>query len=249
MDTLVSTRTDLSIAPLRSVTALRRADHRFFLIASVIAIVLVAVGFGREFLPDAPAPTRPRSLLVMIHASVFATWIVLFAVQVSLITSGRVSIHKQLGVILCLLAAAMLALGYATAIHAARTGYAPIPRLDSLGFLVVPLGDLVVFGPLVGAALYWRKSSDIHKRLLWLATAMLTFPAITRLPHVQGRAPLIFGVFLALMMLGPIYERVVSGRVHRVMLWGSIAVFASVPLRGLLGRTAAWHEFARWLVS
>jgi len=51
----------------------------------------------------------------------------------------------------------------------------------------------------------------------------------------------------ALMML-PVYERIVYGRVHRVMAWGSVAVFVSVPLRGLLARTEVWQDVTRWLV-
>jgi hypothetical protein len=184
----------------------------------------------------------------MAHAAVFATWIVLFGVQTGLIAARRPRLHRRLGTVAAILAVAMLALGFATAVHAARTGYAPIPGVDPLAFLTVPLGDLLVFATCVGAGLYWRSVPDVHKRLMWLATAMLTFPALTRMPHVRGRVPLIFGVFIAILLIAPLYERLVQGRVNRVSAIGAAALFLSLPLRQAIGQTAWWHAVAAWLI-
>ena len=224
------------------------SDHRFFVAAAAIALTIVVVGFGRGFLPGAPPHPRPPTPLVLVHASVFAAWIVLFAVQVSLVATGRVRIHRRLGVAGVLLAGVMLILGFAVAVHAARTGYAPVPGVSAVEFLIVPVGDLVVFAPLVGSAIYWRRKPDVHKRLMWLATANLTFAAIVRLPGVQGKQLAIFVAFLSLLLFAPIYERIVNGRMHRVSLWGSVAVFLSLPARHLVAETAAWHRLAAWLI-
>jgi hypothetical protein len=142
----------------------------------------------------------------------------------------------------------MLTLGYAVAIHAARTGYAPIPGIDPLGFLVVPLGDLVVFAICIGAGLYWRRTAAVHKRMMWLGTTMLMFASVTRLPYVRGHTSAILLVFLAVLFIAPVYERVVNGRVHRVSAWGSAAMFLQLPLRRAIGATIWWHSFAAWLI-
>jgi hypothetical protein len=235
-------------APARQPLGDRRLDDRFFLGASGLAIVIVALGFGLEFLPGGIRSPRPHTPLVIVHAAVFAGWIILFAVQTSLVAAGRTRLHKRIGIGGVVLALIMLSLGFATAVRAARTGYAPIPGVDPLTFLAVPLGDLVVFASLFGAAVYWRRTADVHKRLVWLATAMLTFPAVTRLPHVRGRVPMIFAIFLALLLGAPIYEWLVRGRAHPVSKWGAIAVFVSVPVRTVVGRTAIWHALATWLI-
>ena len=146
------------------------------------------------------------------------------------------------------LALGMLTLGYAVAIHAARTGFAPIPGVDPLGFLVVPVGDLVVFATCVGAALYWRQVAAVHKRLMWFATAMLTFASVTRLPYVRGHTPAILLVFLAILLIVPVYERLVDGRVHPVSAWGSALMFLELPARRAIGASAWWHTFAAWLI-
>ena len=83
---------------------------------------------------------------------------------------------------------------------------------------------------------------------MWLATINLLFAAIVRLPGVFGKPLLIGGLFVALLLFAPIYERIVNGRFHRVSLWGSIAVFLSIPARDAIAATSAWQTFATWLV-
>lgn len=186
---------------------------------------------------------------MLLHAGVFASWIVLFAVQTTLIATGNRRLHRRLGVVGALLAAMMLVLGLAVAVHAARTGFAPIPGGEALRFLVVPIGDIVVFAILVGAGIYCRHAADVHKRLMWLATMDLLFAPITRLPGVPGQPLAIGGLFLCVLAFAPVYERFAHGRSHRVSFWGSVAVFLSIPARDALATTKAWHTFALWLVS
>jgi F0F1-type ATP synthase membrane subunit c/vacuolar-type H+-ATPase subunit K len=98
---------------------------------------------------------------------------VLFAVQVFLVNKRRTEIHRRLGIFGVLVAAAILVAGYTTAIAGARTGWAgprsPRDAMEALNFLVVPLGDLVLFLGFLGSALYFRKQPEIHKRLMILA--------------------------------------------------------------------------------
>jgi hypothetical protein len=223
--------------------------HRQFLLGAALALALVAIGFGRGFLPGASPQPRSREPIVLAHATVFACWIVLFALQTLLIANGHRRLHRRLGILGAILAAIMLVLGLAVAIHAARTGFAPIPGIDALRFLVVPIGDVVVFAILVGAGIYCRDTPDVHKRLMWLATMDLLFAAITRLPGVPGRPLAIGGLFLGVLAFAPVYERVATGRSHRVSLWGSVAVLLSIPARDALASTDAWRSIAVWLVS
>jgi hypothetical protein len=54
-----------------------------------------------------------------------------------------------------------------------------------------------------------------------------------------------FVVFIAASL---VHDYVQRGRIHALKLWGGIALIASVPARGALARTNAWHSFAEWLV-
>src|SRR5919201_1548120 len=61
------------------------------------------------------------------------------------------------------------AVGAATAIAAGRRGYAAGSEA-ALTFLPTPLGDMDVFLGLVAAGIWHRRRSDVHKRLMLLAT-------------------------------------------------------------------------------
>jgi len=223
-------------------------DRVIFGITAAVSAATVAVGSGAGLLASRAPQARHAAPLVLVHAAVFASWVVLYAVQVLLVGTGRTAIHRRVGIAGAGLALGMLTLGYAVAIHAARTGYAPIPGVDPLGFLVVPLGDLVVFATCVGAALYWRRVPVVHKRLMWFATAMLTFASVTRLPYVRGHTAAILLAFVAILLIVPVGERLVIGRVHPVSVWGSALMFLQLPLRRAIGASAWWHAFASWLI-
>jgi len=233
----------------RPTTRVAASDHRLFIITAIVAAIVVGVGSGAGLVMARTPGARPVTPLVLLHAGVFASWIVLYGVQVSLVASGRTVVHRRLGYVGAGLALAMLTLGYAVAIHAARTGYSPVPGGNPLGFLVAPLGDLVVFAVCVGVALYWRRTAAIHKRMMWFATTMLMFASVTRLPYVRGHIVAILLVFLAILLIAPVYERVMYGRVHRVSAWGSAAMFLELPLRQAIGATVWWHSFAAWLTK
>jgi hypothetical protein len=126
---------------------------------AVLAAVIVFVGFARTYflkeLFGAPTLRPPLHL----HGFLFTAWIVLFLVQTSLVVVKRTDIHRKLGVAGGLLALLMVVIGPLTAITAARRGEgsAAPPDIPPLVFLVVPLGDIVIFVLLVGAAFYYRR--------------------------------------------------------------------------------------------
>src|SRR3546814_2839696 len=68
------------------------------------------------------------------------------------------------------------------AVTGARLGHSPPGAPPPLVFLAVPLGDMLVFALLVGAALRFRRRSDIHKRLMLLGCVGLLTAAVARIP-------------------------------------------------------------------
>jgi hypothetical protein len=184
-----------------------------------------------------------------LHGALFTSWIVLFIVQTSLIATKRVRVHQRLGILGGFLAGAMLIVGYLAAITATRRAV-NAGAAEALGFLVIPIGDLLQFGVLIGLGLYFRRRPQIHKRLFLLATIALLTPAIARLPHVLPYGPLLFfgltDLFIAICF---IYDRVVRGRIHPAFLWGGISMVAFQIFRVLSGGTAVWLAFAGWLIK
>jgi hypothetical protein len=150
--------------------------------------------------------------LVHLHGAVFSAWILLLLVQARLVAMKRTDLHRTLGVAGGTLAVLMLVVGYFVAINAARRT-AQIP--GQLQFLIVPVGALIVFPVLVGAAFLLRRRVDFHKRLMLLATIELMNAAVDRLPGVYaaGLAPFYPGTDLFLLAL-VIYDGVTCAGVR-----------------------------------
>lgn len=170
----------------------------------------------------------------------------LLIVQSALVASGRTPLHRRLGVAGGWLAATMTVLAWMMAIDGGRRA----TNDASLGFMIVPMGTVVVFPALVGAALLWRRFPATHKRLMMIATTELLSAGVGRLPGVGGFGPLGFfgGTDLVLVAL-LIHDRVTDGRFHRATLWGGAFLIASQVLRIVVGGTDAWLALARVLIA
>ena len=194
------------------------------------------------------APALP-SFIDHLHGIVMTAWVVLFIVQVTLVAKRRTKTHQQLGILGACLAALVVIVGLLTAIYAAARGATPGP--PPLSFLIIPFGDMVVFSILIGAALYYRKRLDIHKRLMLLAAMNLLPPAIARIPlaFIVNNGPLAFYGLTDLCLLGFVaFDTIRHRRLHPAFLWGSLLLVVLQPLRLLLAGTDAWLSFAAALV-
>ena len=186
--------------------------------------------------------------LLHLHGFVFSSWIVLFVIQTTLVAAHRTDIHRRLGILGGVIATLMVLLGVTTAVVRASQGAAP-PGVPPLGFLVVPLGDMLVFPILVGAGLYFRRQPDVHKRLMLLATISILAAAIARLPFaiMQAGPPAFFGLTDVFVVVCVLYDLITLRRIHRATALAGLFIVASQPLRLFVGGTHAWLSFATWL--
>ena len=148
-----------------------RRDRRLYTWFAIFMPFVVLLGFARTYyLKDLLNGPPVPSLLVHIHGAVMTSWVLLFMTQVWLVSSRRTKIHQRLGILGGVLAALVVIVGVVTGIAAAARNFTPGP--PALRFLVVPLGDALVFGVLVGLALYYRRRLEIHKRLMLIAQSV-----------------------------------------------------------------------------
>ncbi|MDB5117418.1 MAG: hypothetical protein JWQ79_2910 [Mucilaginibacter sp.] len=82
------------------------------------------------------------------------------------------SLHKKLGIAGGVLAGVMVILGSVTGVVSEHVKYGT-PDSDP-AFLAVMFGDMLLFGILAGAGIALRKDASAHKRLMLLATIVLT---------------------------------------------------------------------------
>jgi len=229
----------------------RSRERVFFTGMSIAFLIIVFAGFARTFFLRPYYQTQPLIPLLIFHGVIFSTWIALFLTQTTLIATKRPRTHMRLGIAGAVLATLMIVIGVGTAIVRAK-GPSPIPGVNSLTFLTIPLGDMLIFGILVGAAFYFRRKPDTHKRLMLLATIAILPAAVARLPFtfVEQGGPLVF-FGLADLFIIPclIYDLVTRGRPHRATVLGGALIVISHPLRLVIGGTNAWLAFATWITQ
>lgn len=233
-----------------SIVDAKRRERMFFTGMAIVIAMVVFAGFSRTwFLRPYFPQTQPLIPVLILHGVIFSSWIALFITQTTLVATKRVRTHMRLGIAGGVVACAMIVVGTITAIIRAK-GASPIPDVNPLSFLTVPLGDLLVFGTLVGLAFYYRRKVDIHKRLMLLATIGILPAAVARLPVAfiaQGGALAFFGLSDLFIIPCLIYDIVSRGRPHRATVLAGCLIVISHPLRMIIGGTHAWLVFATWL--
>ncbi len=227
-----------------------QADRIFYSGTALAIAMIVFAGFAPSYYLR-PSSQPALSMLLTVHGVLFTSWIVVLIAQTSFIAANRRDLHKRVGIAAVCLGVAMVVLGVTSAIDALRRGAAPLPGVDPRTFLVVPLGDMVLFASFLGAGFYFRRSSETHKRLMLLATMSMLGAAFGRIiPRsgvaflIQGGPFSIFGLVLVLVAIAGTYDFATRRRIHRVYLWGALAIAVSVPLRLAIGGSEPWLAFA-----
>jgi hypothetical protein len=230
-----------------------RSERPLFLAAALAAATVVFLGFARTFYLKGLFGSPALSGLLLLHGVVMSLWIATFIVQMTLVAMGRSDLHRRFGVFGAGLAVLILVVNIMATIEAGRRGFSPAPQVVTpIMFMAVPLVDVLVFAGLVGAAVWHRRRSATHKRLMLLATLGILTPAVARLPIEalkQVGLPAFFGVTVFCVLIVVIFDSVRNRHLHPAFGWGAAFLIASIPFRILLSKTEAWDSFARWLIA
>jgi FtsH-binding integral membrane protein len=218
----------MSIAIGRPV--IRKTDRLFFSGMALASALVLLLGFLPSYFHRS-AELPPLTPLYQLHGALFTAWIILVVAQTALVAGRRTDLHRTLGAAGAVLAAVVFVVGVVVSVESLRRNAGP-PGGDPRKFFTIPLGDIIVFGVLVGAAVLQRQQSDTHKRLMLLATISLLTAAVGRfLRQVgMGGAPnLFYGTDVFVLAL-VIYDLVSRGRVHPATVWGGAMVVGFKPL-------------------
>jgi hypothetical protein len=226
----------------------RRIERLFFAGMALLILASVFVGFARTYylagVFGAPLPNK----LIHVHGAVFSLWIVLLLVQTSLVTAGRVDLHRRLGVLGFGLACLMVILGLWAATDSLHRGNGFLGATAAT-FYVIPVTDVLTFAGLVFAAFRARFQPAAHKRLIIIATIALLGAAIARWPLAMfHRSPVMIDVFsyiFLLLLVG--YDLWSLRRIHRATLWAGALLIVVHTLRMPFAGTALWQGFAGWV--
>ncbi len=216
----------------------------FYLTMSLVMAGLVVWGFSHTIDASLFHAKPRRPLLLWIHGTAFATWILFFIAQSALVRVRKVSVHRSLGWFGAGLAAVMLVLGFTVAVVMTRFDIVVLHQNDVASFLAIPFWDMIVFGPCIALAIYWRKKPDYHRRLIFVATCQLMDAAIGRFDFWYNHSIFYAGLDL-LIVAGMVRDLVVDGRIHKVYVYALPALIVGQGFTVYLWRAnPAWWRAA-----
>jgi len=216
---------------------------KFFLYVSYALLVIVLIGFSPTYYLRAFFDVPAIPLYVYGHGAALTAWYIWFCVQTTAVNNGRVALHRRLGAVGITIGILVLLSGAAAAMGLAPRLLEKYGNIDSdisriTGVVWGNIGMLVAFTGFVVAAVLNRRKSEIHKRLMYLASIGIILPAfgrIAKFPMIDlPEPPLAFAGLLTFLVLLGIFDRTNTGSVHRVTWVGGIALFASLIFFGLV---------------
>lgn len=221
------------------------AQARWIYVALVLLlIVMVGLGFGPYYRALAIGRAQAH-WLIHVHAAIYSGWMLLLLVQVLLLRRGRTNTHRRLGRFGIAYGGLVLLLGLVVAVAApALSVLSGRDTLDeAAAFMLLPLGDMLLFGGFLFAAIAYRRKPELHKRLMLLAAIALVFPAVARFAHDAGLLSVLL-VWLLPLALAMAHDYVTQRRVAPVYL-GGLAVLVIGFARIALMESDAWIGFGR----
>jgi hypothetical protein len=220
----------------------RRSEHLFFLACGFALLAIVVIGFAQSYFFKGVFLAPLPSALVHIHATLFVGWIFLFIAQVSLVTTGNVHWHRQLGALMAAWALLMVLVGPPTIVMALRRPGSGVGALEFFG----DLGQILVFAVLVGRALLRRRDSPTHKRLMLGATAVLMLPALARWP-MDPPLPVFLALYLAVPLALVVWDLATTRRVHRASVLGLASMIVLFACTVAASELQVWADFVHWV--
>jgi len=244
-------------ASSRSFAADHPWDRNFHLALLALAWLGILMGFGGDIAEHLSKHRPPYPVIVHVHGVVFMGWLVLFTVQILLVRQRKLGLHRRLGAGMAWVAACMLFLGPATALHMQhlRAGQ---PDAEP-AFLSIQFTDLLAFAGLITAGLLRRKAPAAHKRLMFLGTLYITDAGFARwlgdaLSAVFGSGPVgfwfsLYAPTVVLMLLLGGYDLVTRRRLHPTYVAGLAWVLACQLTALLLYYSPWWADCAKKIIA
>jgi len=239
-----------------------------FMAAWFIAVVLVG------FVPDAigkvqavQAGLRPPFPIVLhMHAVAMGTFLLLLLAQSAMVATGRETLHKQVGIAAFVLVPALVVIGIVLAPTmyyqtwdalqtAPASARAELQQVLSIreDILLLQISSGVLFAIFIWIALSARvKNSGLHKRMMFLATAVPLGASIDRMDWLPSSLPVnpwSLDLWIIVVLAPMVIWDVARNRKVHEAYWIWLAIYAPACLAvDFLWDKPAWHTMARHIL-
>jgi hypothetical protein len=234
-------------------TTTSRKHRRFYVALAWAGALIAAAGFSRRYLLPVAAGSFHASAIVHVHGTVTFTWVAFLILQTTLVATGRVALHRSLGM-------AGIALGTLLVFTASEVAILQLARELKEGgpsareFVATLLSLPLLVTGLLGFGIASVTRPEIHKRLMMLASFVVLTPALARI--IQLMAPSLSRLArndlaglasdaLVLIALG--YDAKTRGKPHPAYLIGGACILLVQIGAFSMRSTKEWLAFTSWL--
>jgi len=132
--------------------------HRLYAGVTIGTALITFLGFAESYYLKFLFGTPPLRLLLHVHGIVMTAWLVLFAVQVRLVATRRLDVHRRLGLLGVVLAGLVVVVGVPVALSQGHLHLLKhdMPIEPALVLLPVTLGALLLFATCVTTAVLFE---------------------------------------------------------------------------------------------
>lgn len=246
-------------------------DRWIFVLMAAWFIAIVLAGFIPDSLMKIDAVRAgerpPFPLVLHVHAVLMGTFLLLLLAQAWQMATGRSAQHMRLGMVAMVLAPALVIVGFILAptmyhmLWDAAQAAPPGEREEMLGGLAVRENILllqlrvgILFSLFLTIALKARgRNAGLHKRMMFLATAMALPAGIDRIPwllHSMPASPLSPDLY-TLLAIAPmfVWDVMRNRSIHPAyVIWLAVNIPFALAVHGLWD-TPVWHQTARHLMG
>lgn len=220
------------------------------MIAAIVFAIWMAmlVGFGLDVVARAHEGRLSFPLIIHLHALAYTSWLLLLAIQVWLVRTRRVAVHRKLGMAALALIPLMLVLGPAAVISQVATN----PYMPDRWIAWMSVQFTNAFGSAVLLAIGFLKRRDpaAHKRLMIMGTIAVTEPGFGRIWLMpiwtrlgEGYVPFYFSAFIGTLLLVlavGAYDLATRRSLHPAYVGAALWIFANEALADWLFYQPFW---------
>jgi hypothetical protein len=177
--------------------------------------------------------------LIVIHGISMLLWYFILFWQTREVRFNNIKVHQQLGLMSIILAVAILISGIMIAISNYRGEAEALTLFGNFA-------GLLIFGVLYTFALKNRHKSDIHKRLMIIASVAMLSPALVRILrifHINDFVTLPF--WLLYIAVLPIYDYRKLKKVHKTTLLATVFLLLVMFAGSAYAMSDGWVNLAK----
>jgi hypothetical protein len=247
-----------------------KSEISFFFVYALVLLAIVLAGFAPSLYLRVAFDAPPIPFYLHIHGAILTGWFVWLVVQAWFVQTGRLRLHRKLGIFaaaygLLVVVGALMATFNAVERDLAQgitfeTSMAEIApevggELTYLNFIRgVVWGNITgatTFATLLVVGVLFRGRTDVHKRLVLVATVAIVGPALARIARLEilggEQGPFIPLALLTLLAGIVIYDIFALRKIHAATV---VAVAFAIALRvlgAMASRTDLGTDFVRSL--